>query len=152
MKLHHPDRYDPWRHAETLDLRIVFRQLPGDLMGVYFHGPSRVIALDSRLTQVERRCTLAHELVHLERGDGGRCATDWHESKQEQQVHQVAARRLIRAEDLALALILHEHPYAQAEELWVDEMTLATRLAGLSTVEREELAELCRPVYRRRSA
>ena len=145
-------RYDPWEHASRLDLRIVFRELPGDLMGVYFHGPSRVIALDSRLTQAERRCTLAHELVHLERGDDGHCATAWHESKQEALVHQLAARRLIRTEDLALALILHEHLTLQAEELWVDEWTLRTRLAGLSTAERLELAELCRPVYRRRPA
>lgn len=148
----HPDRYDPWAHAAGLDLRIVFRELPGDLMGVYFHGPSRVIALDSRLTQAERRCTLAHELVHLERGDDGRCASAWHESKLEVQVHQVAARRLIHAADLALALILHEHPADQADELWVDELTLAARLAGLSTAEALEIAELCRPVYRRRSA
>ena len=146
------DRYDPWDHAAGLDLRIVFRKLPGDLMGVYFHGPSRVIALDSRLTQAERRCTLAHELVHLERGDDGRCASAWHESTLEAHVHQIAARRLIRTEDLALALILHEHLSVQAEELWVDELTLTARLAGLSTGERDELAELCRPVYRRRSA
>lgn len=152
MDLGHGRRYDPWEHASRLDLRIVFRKLPEDLMGVYFHGPARVIALDSRLTQVERRCTLAHELVHLERGDDGHCATDWHEDKQEQLVHSIAARRLIATEDLALALILHESIYAQAEELWVDEMTLRTRLAGLSTAERLELAELCRPVYRRRPA
>lgn len=145
-------RYDPWEHASQLDLRIVFRKLPGDLMGVYFHGPSRVIALDSRLTQAERRCTLAHELVHLERGDDGRCASDWHESKQEALVHQIAARRLISAPDLAMALLLHEHVADQADELWVDELTLRARLAGLSTAERDELAELCRPVYRRRSA
>ena len=146
------DRYDPWQHAAGLDLRIVFRELPGDLMGVYYHGPARVIALDSRLTQVERRCTLAHELVHLERGDDGRCASAWHESKLEQQVHLIAARRLISTEDLAVTLILHEHAWAQAEELWVDELTLQARLSGLSIAEREELAELCRPVYRRRSA
>lgn len=145
-------RYDPWEHAAGLDLRIVFRELPGDLMGVYFHGPSRVIALDSRLTQAERRCTLAHELVHLERGDDGRCASAWHESKLEAQVHQLAARRLISAPDLALALILHEHVAARAEELWVDEVTLRVRLAGLSAAERDELEDLCRPVYRRRSA
>lgn len=152
MELADSRRYDPWDHASRLDLRIVFRKLPGDLMGVYFHGPSRVIALDSRLTQAERRCTLAHELVHLERGDDGRCASAWHESKQEALVHQIASRRLITTEDLALALILHTHVHDQAEELWVDLGTLRTRLAGLSTAEHEELAELCRPVYRRRSA
>lgn len=146
------DRYNPWRHAAELDLRVVQRRLPHGLMGVYFHEPSRVIVLDSKLGQAERRCTLSHELVHVERGDHGPCATVWHEDKQERLVHEIAARRLIRLEDLALALIVSEHEAEQCEELWVDLGTLRARLAGLSPAEHAELAELCRPVYRRRPA
>ncbi|WP_446717764.1 ImmA/IrrE family metallo-endopeptidase [Dermabacter sp. HSID17554] len=33
-----------------------------------------LIRLDERLLQVERRCTLAHELVHLEAGEGRACS------------------------------------------------------------------------------
>lgn len=146
----HP-RYDPWRHAAGMNIRIIQRPLPIGLLG-YWHAPSRTIVLDNRLNQAERRSTLAHEIVHVERGDDGQCASDWHESKQEQQVHQIASRRLIATEDLALAMLIHEHETDIADELWVDLGTLRARLAGLSTAEREELAELCRPVYRRRSA
>lgn len=144
-------RYSPWDHASRLDLRIIHRDLPTGLLG-YWHAPARTIVLDSGLTQVERRCTLAHELVHVERGDDGQCSSDWHENKLELQVHAAAARRLIGLPELGLALILHEHEVDQADELWVDVQTLQVRLAGLSPAECHEIATYARPVYRRRPA
>lgn len=131
-------RYSPWAQAATMRLRIIQRELPDGLLG-YWHQPSRTIVLDAGLTQAERRCTLAHELVHVERGDDGQCASDWHENKLEQLVHLTAARRLIHIGDLALALLLYDHEDDQADELWVDRDTLRTRLAGLTEAEREEL-------------
>lgn len=124
-----PDLYDPWGHAAELDLTIRYRFLPKGEVG-WWHQDSRTVFLDSRLTQAERRCTLAHELVHAERGDDGRCASDWHENKLEVQVHAEAARRLIRLDDLALALLLSDHEDERAEELWVDVDTLRADWQG----------------------
>lgn len=130
------DRYNPWRHAGRLNVKILLRALPHQMLG-YWHFPSRTILLHPRLTQTERRCVLAHELAHVERGDHGRCASDWHQSKQEAEVHEVAARRLIRIEQLALALLLHDNLHDQAEELWVTPHTLRVRLECLTAAERE---------------
>lgn len=129
------DRYSPWAHARGMDIRIAYRFLPRGEVG-WWNLATRTVFLDSRLSQIVRRCTLAHELVHAERGDDGRCASAWHENKLEVQVHAEAARRLIGLEHLALALLLHEHEHDQAEELWVDIDTLRARLAGLSAIER----------------
>jgi hypothetical protein len=60
-------RYHPWWHAEELRVTVVDRPWP---VG---SGATRSGAgawpCDSPLCQFERRCTLAHELVHHERGD-----------------------------------------------------------------------------------
>lgn len=137
MALTHPsdDRYHPWRHAAKLNVKILLRPLPHNLLG-YWHFPSRTVLLHPRLTQVERRCVLAHELAHVERGDHGRCATDWHRSKMETEVHEIAARRLIPIEYLSLALLLHDNLHDQAEELWVTPHMLQVRLACLTDTER----------------
>lgn len=80
------------------------------------------------LTQAERRCTVAHELIHAERGD---TMCDW-------RVHRDAARLLIDMHDLgeALAMYGEQDPTSVAEELWVDEDTLRARLDHLHPSER----------------
>lgn len=137
-------RYSPWAHAESLDLRIIYRDLPPPRMG-YFHRPARIIVLAADLRQVERRCTLAHELVHFERGDV-RCPTDWQNRRQELVVSELASRRLVRIEDLARAVTAHQHAVDQAEDLWVDLDTLTIRLATLGDDERQYLDRIVRAV------
>lgn len=124
-----PSRYNPWLDAVDLNVRVITRPLPIDMLGCW-HFPSRTVVLSKRLSQIERRCTLAHELVHVERGDTGPCVG------QERAVHAVAAARLIPVEDLALAFLLHAHEQDQARELWVDLATLRTRVAELTDTER----------------
>jgi hypothetical protein len=93
-------RYDPW-----LDLAlnwphvdVVIEPMAGRLLGELRYP---TIALRAGTSAAQRRCTLAHELVHLERGTGD-CGP-W-SVREENLVHAEATRRLIRSIDLELAL------------------------------------------------
>jgi Zn-dependent peptidase ImmA (M78 family) len=125
------ERYHPWRHARELGVKVVDRPLGDELWGYYDHRRQRAV-LNSRLCQFERRCTLAHEIVHHERGDD--CGLD---EREETAVHVVAAHRLIPLGTLAAALLTFgEDLHALADELWVDVATLRIRLEHLHPVER----------------
>lgn len=58
----------------------------------------RVIWMDPRLTQVQRRCTIAHEAVHCERGVPA-------DAREERAVEVIAARRLVALDALVDALV-----------------------------------------------
>lgn len=89
------------------------------------------IRLAPDLLQTERRCTLTHELIHLERGDVDCTVAD------EQRVRRETARRLITLPRLADALLWAGHNLEEAaDELWVDQDTLAARLEHLHPSER----------------
>jgi hypothetical protein len=95
---------------------------------------ARVITLCPTLLQDERRSTLTHELVHLERGSP--CGPgDW----EEREVARVAAARIISLPDLVEAVKWSDHVDEQALELWVDEDTVRVRLRHLTDRERAEL-------------
>ncbi len=51
-----------------------------------------MILLDTSLSRVERKCALAHELVHVQRG-GGSC--DPYREKEERIVDRIVAERLV---------------------------------------------------------
>lgn len=103
------------------------------------------IVLDRRLTRVERRCALAHELQHVDYGDvqvvavgpdGPRMAL-----RQERRANREAARRLVEIQALAAAMRAHPHdPALVAEELDVTVDVLRCRLDGLEPEERALLA------------
>jgi Zn-dependent peptidase ImmA (M78 family) len=115
-------------------------RLDDDLLGGW-DPVTRTIWLDARLTPIERRCTLAHELVHAERADGA-CASDWHDRKRERQVSVEAAYRLVSLTALADALRWCIDEHELAEELHVDFDTIRVRLDGLSFDEHEMLDEM----------
>lgn len=89
------------------------------------------------MSQVQRRCTITHELVHLRRRHIG-CqpeAVEW-------SVRREAPRRLIPdfhrlADEMAWAHNLHE----AADHLWVTTEVLRDRLACLHPAERAHLHE-----------
>jgi hypothetical protein len=126
----------PWRALGRLThVVVVWAELPG-LLGAT-NGRDR-IWLDPRQLQVERRCTLAHELEHLRLGHD-RCMPGWVERR----VSHAAARRLLPdiarvADALAWSAC---HVGEAAEELWVDEPTLLARLDA-SFLTRAELQAL----------
>lgn len=133
-------RYSPWADLTALGVTVEYDTLRAPRRG-YWDPATRTVVLHAGLLQDERRCTLAHELIHVERGDDGRCASSWHESRLEQLVHALAARRLIALADLRFALALSRHEHDLAEELWVDRYTLQVRLATLTGQERRTLDE-----------
>jgi hypothetical protein len=99
----------------------------------------RRIWLCSTLTQAERRCTLTHEIVHIERGPLP--AGDAAARREEEIVNDIASRRLIPLDALVDAFRWHRHPtpVQLADELWVDVPTLEFRMRGLGPIEVAEL-------------
>ena len=93
-------RYDPWQDlaANWPEVDVVIEPMSGALLGVLRYP---VIALRAGTSAAQRRCTLAHEIVHLERGvtDCGPWA-----GREEVLVHREVARRLIPLPLLAAAV------------------------------------------------
>ncbi|MFD6357895.1 hypothetical protein [Nocardia tengchongensis] len=97
------------------------------------------VYIDRSLGQAARRCALAHEIVHIERGpvpDSPRLA-----EIEERIVSTLAARRLITLQSLERALMWSRptNEVELAEELWVDIHTLRIRLRTLTSEEHSAL-------------
>jgi Zn-dependent peptidase ImmA (M78 family) len=127
--------YDPWLDLTVNwpEIEVVTEPMSGSLLGELRYP---VIALRAGTSAAQRRCTLAHEIVHLERGvrDCGPWA-----AREEFAVHREAARRLISSGQLARAL--HELEgsddiAALAQALDVDVETARLRLTLLTPAER----------------
>lgn len=121
-----PAVFHPWRTLSRLsDVELRWAR-PEGLLG-FWCNRTRTITLHADQNQAERRCTLTHELLHAERGD---TTCDW-------RTHRDAARLLIDLDRLGEALAFYGDDLTQlAEELWVDEDTLRTRLQHLHPSER----------------
>lgn len=145
------DRYDPWRDVQLNwpEVQVVIERMTGDLLGEARDGGA-VIALRAGTSAAQRRCTLAHEIVHLERGLRD-CGQWLH--REEQVVHRTAARRLITVAELVAAirdLGGTDDPGALAQALDVDRETLSVRLAALDRNERRALRRAltrCAPLW-----
>jgi hypothetical protein len=131
-------RYDPWRDLRENwpEVQVVIKPMRGRLLGELRYP---VIALRADTTAAQRRCTLAHEIVHLERG-----VTDcgpWAE-REERLVEAEAARRLIPTEALldAVRSCGGAHDIgALADVLEVDLDTLEARLRQVTPRERQQI-------------
>jgi hypothetical protein len=128
------DGYDPWEDLATNwpEVDAVIEPMAGRLLGVLRYP---VIALRAGTSAAQRRCTLAHEIVHLERGvtDCGPWA-----GREELLVHREVARRLIPLPLLTAAareLGADGDPPRLAQALAVDLDTLRCRLAMLTPEE-----------------
>lgn len=132
--------YHPWRHLRSLgDWDLVWGDLPIGVRGITDH-PCRTVELDRVMAQAERRCTIAHEIVHIERGP---MPTDpYLAALEEAAVQREAARRLIPLPRLLAAIRWSRDLHEVADELWVDVDTLAIRMRYLHPAERAEVDRL----------
>ena len=120
--------HHPWRSLrEREDITLHWADLPAPLHAV---TDGTTVWMHDRLLQTERRCAIAHELVHIERGT--RCVDD----AEEQRVRRITAQRLIDTAELVRAVQWADTVEEAADELWVTPAVLADRLTGLSPVER----------------
>lgn len=121
------------RHYPNVTV-ITDKELPGPVWGL---TSGTRIWLCRRLNQVRRRCTLTHEIVHLERGltpvDSRGLA------REERAVDAIAARRLITLDALTDGLRWTRDPEQLAEHLWVDVPTLQARMKNLDPIEVAQL-------------
>lgn len=130
--------FSPWRHLRGLpDVELRFTDDDDFLDGAqawYFHR-LRAIVMDKRLTQVERRSVLAHELGHVIRGDVP-CGDEVLDARQENVVDQWAARQLITLDALVDALRWSRQADEVADCLWVTVDLLEVRIRHLHPSER----------------
>lgn len=139
-------RYHPWRALGQLaHISVRWSRDDHELDGAlgWFYVDRDEILLDARQTQAERRSTLAHELVHVERGDEP-CGSLVLDARQEHVVSKEAARRLLPdirviGEVLAWAHTLEEA--ADDPRIWTDLDTLVVRLEHLHPAERAYLKQ-----------
>jgi len=119
---------------EHPDWTLLMADLPPGEQGRWYDR-QRVVVLARGLTQRERRCAVAHELVHAERGDDhtacGRVAL-----RQEQHADAEASRRLITREDLVDALLWTGDEGELADVLHVDVHMVQVRLRAMTEEER----------------
>ena len=123
--------YDPWGEVPA-GWSVDFAVMPTRGM---CRWNRRTILLDIKLSRIEERCTLTHELVHAERGP----FPCWATAREEAAVNAEAARRLIPLDALGEALAWSLHPTVAAEELDVDPPTLEALLRNLAEAELEAL-------------
>ena len=93
-----------------------------DTAGVYCETTQSIL-IDRNMTYRQKRCTLAHELVHWEHGD--QSCTPMLKTKAECRTRRETAMRLIRPDAYADAETLCEgHAAGMAEELEVTRQVL----------------------------
>jgi Zn-dependent peptidase ImmA (M78 family) len=103
--------------ATANDVTVETIRLPDDYLGVYLPDQKRIY-LDSRLTPVEERCVLAHELGHVFFGHPAIGPyTPGSAMRDERQADRYAARLLIDDDDYARLEAFSDDRYALAEAL-----------------------------------
>jgi len=95
------------------------------------------IVLHEQLTQVQRRCTLAHELEHLDRG--APCAAL--RASIERRVLTDTARYLLPDLDVLADMLAVYDLRRVADEMWVTFPVLVDRLRGLTDRELDYVTE-----------
>lgn len=94
-------------HTLATQLNITIEETPlGDTLG-YYDAIEHLIVLDSTLSRLDYKCTLAHELIHATLHDDT-CISSIASSKQEQRARRITARLLIADTDYAIAEAMYD--------------------------------------------
>lgn len=133
-----PVYVDPWqrlgRHYPAVAVR--YADLGMDWgRALWLDGRPMEIVMHQRLTQVQRRVTLAHELEHLDRG----APCDTLRATIERRVLDATARYLLPDLDLVARTVAVYDLHRAAHELWVTVPVLIDRLRGLSVSELDQV-------------
>lgn len=124
------EQHHPWRRfRDFVDWSVYFVELPEGTLGKTVHE-LKTVFITTGLWQAERRCTMAHELVHIEDGPDAPGL----KAKREVRARKIAAQRLLPdVRRIADALIwAHGDLDQAADELFVDRKTLQDRLDFMS--------------------
>ena len=124
--------FDPW--ALTDERGITVHRTPMRLASGYTDGHR--IWLDEHLTDVEARCALTHELVHISRGH-----TRHQPAAVEDDVRAQTARLLVPWEAITAHVGSQLDQWHLAQALGVTERVLIDRLHFASAVELQSLRE-----------
>ena len=120
--------YDPYTHAHTLGVDIVWGTPGHGMLGRYDHA-SRTITLREGMRTRQERSVLAHELVHAVRGDEHDAWDASYSARRERSCDLLAAENLIDPEDLRRAAAFYpDNLPALAYELDVTEELLVIYL------------------------
>lgn len=136
--------YHPWRHLRRLfsdgaGTTLSFEPTPGDKPAWYSPGSDHIL-MRPDLLQVERRCSLAHELAHKDLGHSGTCTypdARRQGARAELAADRLAARRLIALPAFIDALCWSDDRAEVADILWVTERMLDVRIASMLGGEQE---------------
>lgn len=136
--IYHPwqDLRERWRHVVVDHTDDLPAGLLADTNGVDH------VRMRRRLLQVERRCALAHEIIHLEHGDTTECRPAI-----EHDVNREASRRLISWKALVRAVRWARSESELAAELWVTPQILRARTEALTADEMFELARAAQDAH-----
>ena len=123
--------HHPWREFRERgdDVLLFFTEFEDGRVAA---TQGQTIYLDRRLLQVERRCAIQHEQVHLDRGENG-CSDD---QVKESAVRRITARRLLSASQLVPVAKWTQSVEEAADELWVTPEVLTDFMNALTPVER----------------
>lgn len=130
------DQYDPWRDlAGRPHLTFAIARLPTG-HGWYLEDVPGIV-LDDRLSRVERRCVMAHELAHVDLGHHDQAAgngpgTSRIARRREREADELAAHRLLDLRRLADALAWALCPEEVADELDVTVDVVRRRIRNLT--------------------
>ncbi|MGO1769588.1 MAG: ImmA/IrrE family metallo-endopeptidase [Microbacterium sp.] len=124
------------RRADADGISVVTSRLPGELLGCYVPGEARIY-LDLRLTPIEQRSVLAHELGHVRFGHGlCRPRSARESARMERQADLFAARLLIDHRGYVAAARVSQDPETLAEALGVTVELLDVYRRECTTSER----------------
>lgn len=127
--------HHPWRVFRDLaEWTLRWAYLPDGSWGETCFD-SRTVTISPGLNQAERRCTIAHETQHILRGPAPVSLVDYEERVVDRNVARLLLPDLQAIGD-ALAWACWHDVHAAADELWVDEFVLQTRLDHLHPSER----------------
>lgn len=129
----------PWRRFRAKEgWTLIWSTLPDGLKGFTDHTTHTVL-LDKDLQQTDRRCTICHELAHIERGPVP--SDPILKAREESAVERQAARELIDLDALLDALKWAHNVPEAADVLWVSDDVLKVRMEHLQPDERAWIEE-----------